>query len=100
MIPQQRKKNGEKPLHFDDFSVLLLTFFQLNCYFWGEPTICDISAHRLFLPHCHRCPIAFIKKDWQRKKNGEKQLRFDDFSVLLLTFFSIKLLFWGRTRDW
>jgi hypothetical protein len=44
---QHRKKKGEKPLHLDDFSVLLLTFFQLNYYSWGEPVVGDISAHRL-----------------------------------------------------
>jgi hypothetical protein len=72
------------------------TFFKVNCYFWGEPAICDISAHRLISPRRHHRPIAFIEKDWQRKKNGEKRLHFDDVSVLLLTFFSIKLLFRGE----
>jgi hypothetical protein len=44
---RQDKKNGEKALRFDDFSVLLIIFFQLNCYFWVEPVISDISVHRL-----------------------------------------------------
>ena len=36
-------------------------FFQLNCYFWGERMIFDISAHRLIFPRRrHRRPIAFI----------------------------------------
>ena len=49
--------------------------------------ICDISAHRHILP-CHHCrPLALIKTDQGCKKNGEKPLRFDDFAILILTFF-------------
>ena len=51
-----------------------------------------------FLPR-RRSLTTFIKAERRRKKNGEKPLRFDDFTVLLLTFFSIKLLFLGQTRD-
>jgi hypothetical protein len=66
-------------------------------------------------PHCHIFILASIGKasngiatslssrafmnPQQLKKNGEKRLHFDDFSVLLLNFFSIKLLFLGQTRD-
>jgi hypothetical protein len=30
------QKNGENLLCFDNFSVILLPFFQLNCYFWAN----------------------------------------------------------------
>ncbi len=60
--------------------------------------ICDISAHRHILP-CHRHrPLALIKTDLQRKKNGEKPLHFDDFVILILTFF-ITLLQLVQTWD-
>ena len=47
---------------------------------------------------CH-CLLELIITEQRHKKNGEKPLRFDHFSVLLLTFFSIKLLFSVPTRD-
>ena len=48
---QLRKNNGKKPLRFDDFTSLLLTFFQLNCYFRGKRVFCDIAAHiQIFIP--------------------------------------------------
>jgi hypothetical protein len=48
---RQNKKNGEKPLSFDDFTFLILTYFQLICYFLAEPVIGDIAAHRvIFAP--------------------------------------------------
>jgi hypothetical protein len=37
----------------------------------------------------------FITIEWRRKNNGENLLCLDDFSVVLLTFFSIKMLFSG-----
>jgi hypothetical protein len=43
---QQYQKNGEKPLCFDNFTVLSLTFFQLNCHFWGKCAFNGIAAHR------------------------------------------------------
>jgi hypothetical protein len=51
------------------------------------------------LPRRHRLPLAFIKTKRRCKKNGEKRLGFDVFTVLSLTIFSIKLLFFGRSRD-
>jgi hypothetical protein len=48
---QLRKNNGKKPFRFDDFTIIPLTFFQLNCYFRGKHVICDIAAHRpIFIP--------------------------------------------------
>jgi energy-coupling factor transporter transmembrane protein EcfT len=54
------------------FSVLLLTFLQLNFYFWGEPVICDTSAHRLIfaqsLPspdHVAQKSLATHKERWE-----------------------------------
>ena len=46
-----------------------------------------------------RRPIAFIKTERQREKNGEKPLQFDNFTILSLSFFSIKLLFLGLSRN-
>jgi hypothetical protein len=70
----QRKRNGKKPLHFDNFTVLLLAFFQLNFYFCGERMICDISAHRLIFappppplpppPDCVYYNRAARQKEW------------------------------------
>jgi len=48
-----------------------------------------------------RCslPLVLIKTKWQRKKNGENRSSFDDFRFFSLTFFSIKSLFLGLSRD-
>ena len=43
---QRHKKNGEKRLFFEDFSVLLLTFFQLNCCRRPQLATWDIYAYR------------------------------------------------------
>ena len=46
-----------------------------------------------FLPSCFCLPLTIIKKQQQqREKNGEKWLSVDDFLVLMLTIFSIKML--------
>ena len=45
-----------------------------------------------FLPHRFRLPLTIIKKQQQHEKNGEKRLSVDDFLVLMLTIFSIKML--------
>jgi hypothetical protein len=50
-----------------------------------------------FLPRYRRRPLAFIKTERRCKKNGEKRVGVDDFEVLLLTFFPIKLLFSVRS---
>jgi hypothetical protein len=47
------------------------------------------------LPRCRRHPLAFITIERPRKNNGENSFCFDDFTVCLLTFFSINLLFLG-----
>ena len=49
-------------------------------------------------PRRHRRPLSFIKTERGGKKNGEKTLRLDNFAVLSLTVFSIKLPFLGWTR--
>jgi hypothetical protein len=51
------------------------------------------------LPRRHCGPLAFIETKRRCKKNGEKRLCFDVCTVFLLTIFSIKLLFLGRSRD-
>ncbi len=90
---QRHKKNGEKWLSVDDFSVLLLTVFQWSCYFQCQCATHDIAAHRPIFATLLLPPTNYYKKQHWHKKNGEKWLSVDDFSVLLLTFFSMKLLF-------
>ena len=51
-----------------------------------------------FLPHRFRLPLTIIIKQQQHEKNGEKRLSVDDFSVLMLTIFSIKMLISVPTR--
>ncbi len=87
----QCKKNGEKPSCFFDSSVILLTIFKSNCCFWGERLICDyISAHRHILPGHLRHPLALIKTDQGRKKNGNHcilmilQFLYSPFLITLL----------------
>ena len=90
---QPRKNNGENRLCFDDVTVCLLTFFQLNCYFRAVSRSVISQPTAGFLPRCHRRPLACITIERRRKKNGENCLCCDDFTVCLLTFFPIKLLF-------
>ena len=153
---QLRKKNGEKPLFSNDFSVHPLTFFSIKLLFFGLScdagylssqldfclavpttrsrvlqqsgyvkimvrihfvlTILQFVCSRFFQLNCYfwaiarsmisqptdgfeqcRCgrPFLFITTERRRKNNGENLLCFDDFSVILLTFFSIKMLFSG-----
>ena len=83
----------------DIFQFFCSPFFQLHCYFRGRRVICDIAVHSpIFAPPPP--PPAHIY--WNRaatQKNGEKPLCSNDFSVHPLTFFSIKLLFFGLSRD-
>jgi hypothetical protein len=51
------------------------------------------------LPRRQRRPLSYVKTERQRKKNGEKPLCFYDFTILSLTFFSVKLLFSGLVCD-
>ena len=74
-------------------------FFQLNCYFWGDRVIRDLSAHRRIFAPPPPSTACVYKKKRRCKKNGDKRLGFDIFTVLLLTIFSIKLQFLGRSRD-
>jgi hypothetical protein len=62
------------------------------------PSVISLVTDRFLLRRCRR-PLAFIKKEQRCKRNGEKPLRFDDFSVLVLTIFSIKLLLLGQTHE-
>ena len=68
-------------------------FFQLNCYFRAISRSVISQPTAGFFPRRRRRPLAFITTERQRKKIGENRSRFDDFTVCLLTFFSIKLLF-------
>jgi hypothetical protein len=47
------------------------------------------------LPRRRRHLLLFITTERLRKNNGENTFCFDDSTVCLLTFFSIKLLFLG-----
>jgi hypothetical protein len=61
---QQCKKNGEKRLRFNNFSILLLTFFQLNCYFLCN--MCSVISVLTdqFLPcRCHHS----LEESWEIK---------------------------------
>jgi len=51
------------------------------------------------LPCSHHHPLVFINKEQRSKKNGAKQSSLDEFTVLLLTFFSMKLTFWLAMQD-
>jgi hypothetical protein len=74
-------------------------FYQLNRCIWGERAIAISQLKDRFSPRCQCRPLAFITNEQRRKNNSEKRLGFDDFSVLLLTIFSIKLLSPSPTRD-
>jgi hypothetical protein len=74
-------------------------FYQLNRCIWGERAIAISLLKDRFSPRCQCRPLAFITNEQRRKNNSEKRLGFDDFSVLLLTIFSIKLLLPSPTRD-
>jgi hypothetical protein len=81
--------------------VVVLTFFQLNSYFRCHRAIRDISAHRrTFAPPLQPSARVYDNRE-ATQKNGDNSFSFDDFTVCLLTFFSIKLLFSGyhATRD-
>jgi hypothetical protein len=82
-------------LNFEDLKVFSLTFFSIKLLFSGYRAIRDIAAHRLILPRLHRRPLVFITIERRCKKNCENHLCFHAFSVVSLTFFSIKMLFSG-----
>jgi hypothetical protein len=94
------KKNGEKTLRLDILQFFHSPFFQLNCHFWGERARSMISQPTdRCSPRCHCRPLAFIKTERGGKNNGEKTSCLDNFAVPSLTFFWIKLPFFGRMRD-
>ena len=53
----------------------------------------------VFLPRRYRLPLAFIKKRWRCKKNGENECMLMMVRFFCSPFFSIKLLFSWPTRD-
>ena len=88
------KKNGEKTLRLDNFAVLSLTFFQLNCHFWGERARSMISLPTDQCSPRHHCrPLVFNKTERGCKKNGEKTSCLDNFAVYSLTFFQLNCLY-------
>ena len=96
----QRKKNGENRSIFDNFRFFSLTFFSIKLLFSGlsrDP--CDHSPQTDFCPAATGARSRLLQQSSDTKKNGENLLCFDDFTFFLLTFFSIKLLFLGLSRD-
>jgi hypothetical protein len=82
----RHQKNRENPSPRCDFAVLLLIIFQFNRCIVGKSAIMISLLTERFCP-CRRCsPIALITKEQRHKKNGQRRLIFEDFSVLLLTF--------------
>jgi hypothetical protein len=80
------------------FAILQFVYspsFQLICYFWAIAQSVISQPTDGFLPRRRRRPLAFVTKERRRKKNGENPMCFDDFTVCLLTIFSITLLFSG-----
>ena len=64
-------------------------FFQSNCYFRAISRSVISQPTAGFLPSRRRRPLACITTERQRKKNRENALHLDNFTVCLLTFFSI-----------
>ena len=79
----------------------VLMIFQFFCSpFFNEIAIFSANAPHMILqptdqfsPRCFCCPLTIIKKQQWHKKNGEKEVSVDYFSVLLLTFSSMKFYF-------
>ena len=73
-------------IHLHQPNCLTLTIFQFNRCIVGKSAIMISLLTERFCP-CRRCsPIALITKEQRHKKNGQRRLIFEDFSVLLLTF--------------
>ena len=81
------------------YSLFTHLFFNLIAIFVSSRDQWYRSPIAGFLPRCRRRPLAFIAIERRRKKNGKNRLCFDNFTVCLLTFFPIKLLFSGLSRD-
>ena len=84
--------------------ILIFQFFCSPCLQWNS-TFSANAPHMIlqptdqFLPSCFCLPLTIIKKQQQQhEKNGEKRLSVDDFLVLMLTIFSIKMLISVPTR--
>ena len=88
------KKNGEKTMHVWNVSVLLLSF-SINVCFPSKPEINHLLPQAKFSPDTAGSCLCLLKKSRNTKKNGEKPLHIFYFIALLLTIFSMKLLFSG-----
>jgi hypothetical protein len=95
----RRQKKGENQLYIRDFTVVPLTIFSIKLLFRGQRATVISQLTERFSPCRRRRPLAFITKDQRHQENGKKRMRVDDVSVILLTIFSIKLLFSWPTRD-
>jgi hypothetical protein len=96
---RRRKKNGEKPLIFDNFPVHSLTIFSIKLLFLDYRVIWDISVHRRNfsspLP-----PPARVKQDRvATKKEWWETIDFWQFSSSFTHLFPINLQFSGLSRD-
>ena len=88
------KKNGEKTMHVWNVSVLSLNV-SINVSFPSKPEINHLLPQAKFSPVTAASCLCLLKKSRNTKENGEKPLHIFYFIVLLLTIFSIKLLFSG-----
>ena len=88
------KKNGEKTMHVWNVSVLSLSF-SINVCFPSKPEINHLLPQAKFSPVTAASCLCLLKKSRNTKKNGEKPLHTFYFVALLLTIFSMKLLFSG-----
>ena len=85
---QGGKKNGKKTLH----RLTILLFYCPPCFnkiaIFGVNTCSMVlQATDQFLPHRNCRLLEFIKTEWGGKKNGEKTLCLENFTVLLPTLF-------------
>ena len=86
---QGRKKNHEKPLCFDDFAILILTFFDYIATVGANVPSVISQPTVIVLPRCHHRLLAFIKPEWRQHREWLKQLGLDIFIVHSLTFFQV-----------
>ena len=92
---QLRKKTVRNHCVPTTFQFIHSPFFNLIAIFLAiaRSRISQLTAG--FLPRLPHHPLACITTERLRENNGENSFCFDDFTVCLLTFFSIKLLFLG-----
>ena len=103
-LPMQTLKCNHHTIHATPKewweSITSLQFHSSHAHrVFNEITVFSANAPHLilqptdqFLPHRFCLPLTIIKKQQRREKNGEKWLSVDDFLVLMLTIFSIKML--------